>query len=107
MRGFSGSMTRAVFSLNTALPAWAGYNAGSAIAGPLGGTVVGTAAGIGGWDYQSFLNVANNYHSIPAYILESQTLASSAAARIELMPSSYAKIYGSNYFNNPVAIEQY
>jgi len=107
MRGFSGSMARAVFSLNTALPAWAGYNAGSAVAGPLGGTVVGTAAGIGGWYYQSLLNLANNYHSIPAYMLESQTLASSAAARIELMPTSYAKIYGPNYFNNPVAIEQY
>lgn len=107
LRGYSGSITRGLFSINTGLSAWGGYKVGSALAGPIGGTIGGATAGLGGWYYQSLLNLANNYHSIPAYMLESQTLASSAAMRIELMPTAYAKIYGPNYFNNPVAIEQY
>lgn len=107
MRGYSGSIARGLFSVNTGLSAWGGYKVGSSIAGPVGGTVGGSAAGMGSWYYQSLVNLANNYHSIPAYMFKYPELASSISARIELMPTAYAKIYGPNYFNNPIAIEQY
>ena len=107
MRGFSGSIARGLFSVNTGLSAWGGYAGGNALAGPIGGAALGTAAGLGGWYYQSLLNLANNYHSIPAYMFEYPSLASSVRTRIELMPTSYAKIYGPSYYNNPLAVQQY